>query len=149
MHSLWMNVWKMLRPPCVWERRRACCDRPVRRRQPARPARSAKHRLAEVWAAATLASLADEDLPAQHRAWVKLTRPLALVEDTVLLAAPNDFAKEILETRLRPVIATALSQQLGREVRVAVTVDSTLPDDTAGEPGEDSAHEPVADAPAT
>ena len=56
-----------------------------------------------------LASLDDDDLPAQHRAWIRLTRPLALVEDTVLLAAPNDFANEVLETRLRPVIAAALS----------------------------------------
>jgi chromosomal replication initiator protein len=84
--------------------------------------------LPEVWAAA-LASLDDDALPAQHRAWIRLTRPLALVEDTALLAAPNDFAKEVLESRLRPIIAAALSSQLGRDIRVAVTVDSALPED--------------------
>jgi chromosomal replication initiator protein len=84
--------------------------------------------LTEVWAA-TLAALDGDDLPAQHRAWIRLTRPLALVEDTALLAAPNDFAKEVLESRLRPVIAAALSKELGREIRVAVTVDSSLPDE--------------------
>jgi chromosomal replication initiator protein len=55
-------------------------------------------------------------------AWIGLTRPLGLVEDTALLAAPNEFAKDYLENRLRPVIAAALSAELGREIRVAVTV---------------------------
>ncbi|MDX6211582.1 MAG: chromosomal replication initiator protein, partial [Frankiales bacterium] len=86
--------------------------------------------LTELWASA-LASLDDDSLPAQHRAWIRLTRPLALVEDTALLAAPNDFAKEVLESRLRPVIAAALSRQLGRDIRVAVTVDSSLPGESA------------------
>ena len=89
-----------------------------------------------MWAA-TLAALDDETLPVQHRVWVRMTRPLALVEDTALLAAPNDFAKEILESRLRPVIAAALSSQLGRDIRVAVTVDPTIPDPVDGDDGDD------------
>ena len=59
----------------------------------------------------------------QQRAWLRTTRPLGLVEDTALVAVPNEFAKDVLETRLRPLITTALSIQLGREVRVAVTVE--------------------------
>ena len=62
------------------------------------------------------------DLPPQHRAWLAMTRPLALVEDTALLATPNDFAKDVLENRLRPLITQVLSNQLGRDIRVAVTV---------------------------
>ena len=77
--------------------------------------------LEEVWARA-LESLSEDQLSPQHRAWVALTRPLGLVEDTALLAAPNDFAKDVLESRLRPVIADALSTAYGREIRVAVTV---------------------------
>jgi chromosomal replication initiator protein len=69
-----------------------------------------------------MTGLADGSLSPQHRAWVNLTRPLGLVEDTVLLAAPNDLAKEVLESRLRPVVAGALSAVYGREIRVAVTV---------------------------
>jgi chromosomal replication initiator protein len=53
-----------------------------------------------------------------------LTRPLGLVEDTALLAAPNDFAKDYLENRLRPLIASVLSDELGRDIRVAVTVQN-------------------------
>ena len=62
------------------------------------------------------------DLPPQHRAWLAMTRPLALVEDTALLATPNEFAKDVLENRLRPLITQVLSNQLGRDIRVAVTV---------------------------
>src|SRR4051795_5566126 len=79
--------------------------------------------LEAVWIRA-IAELDDEALPAQHRAWMRLTRPLALVQDTAVLATPNDFAREVLDTKLRPVIVDALSRQLGRDVRVAVTVES-------------------------
>lgn len=81
--------------------------------------------LDDVWAQA-LDSLADSALSPQQRAFVNLTRPLGLVEDTALLAAPNDFTKDVLETRLRPVVVDALSQILGREIRIAVTVDPTI-----------------------
>jgi chromosomal replication initiator protein len=56
----------------------------------------------------------DSTIRPQHKAWISLTRPLGLVEDTALLAAPNDFAKDYLDNRLRPIIAAALSQELGR-----------------------------------
>jgi chromosomal replication initiator protein len=82
--------------------------------------------LDEVWARA-VEGLSDGQLSPQHRAWVGLTRPLGLVEDTALLAAPNDFAKDVLESRLRPVIAAALSAAYGREIRVAVTVQPSPP----------------------
>jgi chromosomal replication initiator protein len=78
--------------------------------------------LAMVWSR-VLDNLDNNSLPPQHRAWLPQTRPLGLIEDTALLAAPNEFAKEILETRLRTVISQALSAELGREIRVAVTVD--------------------------
>src|SRR5215813_11111588 len=80
--------------------------------------------LGEVWARA-IGRLDDDTIRPHHRAWIGLTRPLGLVEDTALLAAPNDFAKDYLENRLRPLIASVLSDELGREIRVAVTVQHT------------------------
>ena len=77
--------------------------------------------LVAVWRRA-LDGLEDGALSPQNRAWVQLTRPLGLVEDTALLAAPNEFTKDLLDTRYRELIAEALSTQLGREIRVAVTV---------------------------
>lgn len=93
--------------------------------------------LASVWAR-SLEGLSDGSLPPQHRAWMTLTRPLALVEDTALLAAPNEFAKDVLETRLRPLISEALAHELGREVRVAVTVDPSVMDSDADERFDDA-----------
>ncbi len=78
--------------------------------------------LAAVWSR-TLERLAAQGLlTPQFQAWVSLTRPLALVEDTVVLAAPHDFAKDVLESRLRPALTAALTAEIGRDVRVAVTV---------------------------
>ena len=71
----------------------------------------------------------DPSIRPQQKAWIGLTRPLGLVEDTALLAAPNDFAKDYLENRLRPLIASVLSEELGRDIRVAVTVQAP---ETAG-----------------
>ncbi|MDH2425566.1 chromosomal replication initiator protein DnaA [Sphaerisporangium sp. TRM90804] len=78
--------------------------------------------LGPIWARA-LESFTDGSVPPQQRAWLNMTRPFGLVNDTIILAAPNDFAKDVLETKLRPLIAQALSQEFGRPMRVAVMVD--------------------------
>jgi chromosomal replication initiator protein len=100
--------------------------------------------LAEVWAR-SLDGLADLQIQPHQRAWLKLTRPLGLVENTALIATPNEFVKEQLETRLRALVTQALSQQLGRDIQLAVTVDpspqATMPG--AG-PGTDLPPEPAA-----
>ncbi len=81
--------------------------------------------LTAMWNAA-LNSLSDGTLSPQQKAFVSLTRPLGLVEDTVLIAAPNEFTKDVLETRLRPLVSSALSQIIGRDIRLAVTVDPSI-----------------------
>ncbi|MGZ4749425.1 MAG: chromosomal replication initiator protein DnaA, partial [Oryzihumus sp.] len=68
--------------------------------------------LGPVWTRA-LAGLADGTLSPQHRAFLRLTRPVAVVGDTVLIAAPNDFARDVIENRLRTVLTDALSGELG------------------------------------
>jgi chromosomal replication initiator protein len=78
--------------------------------------------LADVWAR-SLDGLADLQIQPHQRAWLKLTRPLGLVENTALIATPNEFVKEQLETRLRALVTQALSQELGRDIQLAVTVD--------------------------
>jgi chromosomal replication initiator protein len=98
--------------------------------------------LAEVWARA-LEGLSDEALPPQQRVWMRLTQPLALVQDTAVLATPNEFTRTLLESRLRPLIIEALSRQLGREIRVAVTVEA-VPD---ADPGTDLVSEELESPP--
>jgi len=121
--------------------------------------------LAEVWAR-SLNELAEMQIEPAHRAWLKLTRPLGLVENTALIATPNEFVKEQLETRLRALITNTLSRELGRSIQLAVTVDPTAaapgmapvplgtvqagqiqpgPRDAAAA-GEDAGHDLVADA---
>jgi chromosomal replication initiator protein len=62
-------------------------------------------------------------LSPQQRAWVRVTRPLGLLDDTALLAAPSEFAKEAIERALRDPIVAALSRHIGRPVSLAVRVD--------------------------
>jgi chromosomal replication initiator protein len=78
--------------------------------------------LGEVWAR-SLDELSDLHIEPHQRAWLRLTRPLGLVENTALIATPNEFVKEQLETRLRALITHALSRELGRNIQLAVTVD--------------------------
>src|SRR5690242_21580740 len=62
----------------------------------------------------------------QQRAFVRLARPIGLLDGTALLAAPNDLTKEVLEQRMRESIIELLSAELGRPVRLAVTVDPSI-----------------------
>src|SRR5580692_8286701 len=80
--------------------------------------------LAQVWAR-SLKGLAEMHVGPSQLAWLKpeLTRPLGLVENTALIATPNAFVKEQLETRLRLLVTHALSKELGRPIQLAVTVD--------------------------
>jgi chromosomal replication initiator protein len=78
--------------------------------------------------------LDDDTIRPQQRAWIGLTRPLGLVEDTALLAVPTEFAKEYFEDRLRPLLANLLSAELGSDVRVAFTVDER-PEEPAEDDG--------------
>ncbi|MFI2708669.1 chromosomal replication initiator protein DnaA [Micromonospora sp. NPDC018662] len=87
--------------------------------------------LAAVWAAAT-EELADEIISAQQRAYLRLTRLRAIVEDTALLSVPDAFTRDVIESRLRPAITEALSRRLGRPIQVAVTV--RVAEDPGGRP---------------
>ncbi len=76
----------------------------------------------------TLEVLDSDGIPVQQRAFLSLAKLVGLIDDTVLIAVPNDFTKEIIETRLRDRVAATLGQQLGRDVRLAVAVDPSLAD---------------------
>ncbi|HET7014392.1 MAG TPA: chromosomal replication initiator protein DnaA [Streptosporangiaceae bacterium] len=78
--------------------------------------------LAEIWAR-SLNDLAGMQIEPYQRAWLQLTRPLGLVENTALIATPNEFAKDQLENRLRALITNALSRELGRNIQLAVIID--------------------------
>src|ERR1700679_790852 len=92
--------------------------------------------LSEVWTR-SLDGLSEMGLPASQLAWLRLTRPLGLVENTALIATPNPFVKEYLETKLRPLVIHALSKELGRPIQIAVPVDPSPvppPEEPSGPP---------------
>ncbi|MFE1799259.1 MULTISPECIES: chromosomal replication initiator protein DnaA [unclassified Streptomyces] len=63
--------------------------------------------------------------------WIKRCQPLALVADTALLAVPNEFAKNVLEGRLAPIVSETLTRECGRPIRIAITVDDSMGDSPA------------------
>ncbi|MDQ3579434.1 MAG: chromosomal replication initiator protein DnaA [Actinomycetota bacterium] len=89
------------------------------------------HDLDEVWqrVVADLSGTLDgatgetASLSAQQRAFLRLTRPLGLLDGTALLAAPTEFAKDAIERILRQQISEALGRHLGASVNLAVVVD--------------------------
>jgi len=70
-----------------------------------------------------------QDSP-QNRAFLTLTKPLGLLKgeggSNLLLAAPNSFAKDVLESRLKVALNNALSAKLGERINIAVTIDESL-----------------------
>ena len=76
-------------------------------------------------------------LSPQQNAMLNLTRPLGLVEDTAVLAAPNEFTQTVLESRMRRVLAEALSEQFGRAIRVAIQLEDA-PAEPAEEPRDEA-----------
>ena len=102
--------------------------------------------LAEVWAR-SIDGLSEMGLPPSQLAWLRLTRPLGLVENTALIATPNPFVKEHLETKLRPLVIHALSKELGRAIQIAVTVDPSPVATPEPPPGPPSSRLSVMDSP--
>ena len=66
----------------------------------------------------------DQDVKTMDAQWLRSTQPMGLMQDTALLATPNDYAKGVLEGRLLPAITEQLSREYGRPMRIAVIVDA-------------------------
>ena len=80
--------------------------------------------LVPVWARVVERLVNDPDVGDKDKQWVRRTQPMWMMHDTALLAAPNEFAKQVLEGRLLPQLSDALSREFGRPVRIAVMVDA-------------------------
>jgi chromosomal replication initiator protein len=85
---------------------------------------------ASVWDRAR--AVLEQSVTPQQRAFIGLSRLDGVVGETALLSVPHHFAKEIIEARLRQVISSVLSDEVGTDLRIAVVVDPSL--DT-GRPG--------------
>ncbi|SDD36493.1 chromosomal replication initiator protein DnaA [Geodermatophilus telluris] len=97
--------------------------------------------LAEVWD--SVRERLATSLTRQQNAMLNLTRPVGLVGGTAVLAAPNEFTQTVLESRMRRVLAEALSEQLGRDIGVAIQLED-LPADAATSAAEPPTRRPWA-----
>nr|WP_084126119.1 chromosomal replication initiator protein DnaA [Demequina sp. NBRC 110054] len=93
----------------------------------------------DVWRKALDHLVHHHGIGTQQRSFLRLVKPLAVVEDNVFLAVAEDFTKTFIESTMRGDVTSSLSQVLGREVRIAVTVDASVT------PSEIDVPEPQAD----
>ena len=66
--------------------------------------------MAQLWRT-TLEVLDSDGIPVQQRAFLSLAKLVGLLDDTALIAVPNDFTKDIVETRLRALRLEQAEQQ--------------------------------------
>jgi chromosomal replication initiator protein len=137
VHNLWINLWngRPQRPRCVLgdlRRRRGAPVKGAPERGPGsrgvniggnavEPQHSPDPDLLSVWR-----KLVD-DLPPNQNAWLRSSKPLALHENTAIIAVGDEFTRGRVEGRLRTWLEDALAAAFGRPVRLAVTVDPELP----------------------
>ncbi|WP_111555398.1 chromosomal replication initiator protein DnaA [Kitasatospora sp. SolWspMP-SS2h] len=100
-----------------------------------------------MWSRVVERLVSDSDVVEKDKNWVRRTQPMWMMHDTALLAAPNEFAKQVLEGRLLPQLTEAISQEFGRQVRIAVMVDATAAPAGEPDPESDLDHEPVPEWP--
>ena len=68
------------------------------------------------------------------RGWLQGMRPVALHDSLVILAVPNEFTRDRVESRLRPAIEQQLSDFYSRPIRLAIDVDPSVSDDEPRQP---------------
>ena len=64
-----------------------------------------------------------ERLDPPTRALLARCRALMLHGSTVMVSAPDEFTRERMENRLRSRIEEVLSDEVGRQVRIAINLD--------------------------
>ncbi len=72
--------------------------------------------------------------PPELRRWLDTGKPVALHQDVLMAAVPNNFTRNLLEGRFRSDIESALGSFFGRTVQLAVIVDESLTPVGADEP---------------
>src|SRR4051812_49590408 len=134
VHSLWTPVWNQcVRASTAGSRDRANGAHRGTGERPGSTPWGGRNGMAD--ATLDLATVWDQirerlatSLSPQQNAMLNLTRPLGLVEDTAVLAAPNEFTQTVLESRMRRVLVEALSERFGRDIRVAVQLEDARPE---------------------
>ncbi|XAN09355.1 chromosomal replication initiator protein DnaA [Ammonicoccus fulvus] len=91
-----------------------------------------------------------EAAPGQQRAWLQRTQPLMMQQSTVMVAVPDEFTRERIESKHRHSIEGTLSEIFQRDTRLAIMIDPSLLDElpaVAAEPAPVSPTSPAEPAP--
>ena len=67
--------------------------------------------------------------PPELRRWLDNSKPVAMHQDALMVAVPNNFTRNQLEGRFRPDIEQQLSRYFRRTIQLAVIVDATVTPD--------------------
>ncbi|MEY9870844.1 chromosomal replication initiator protein [Streptacidiphilus sp. MAP12-33] len=81
--------------------------------------------LASAWARVVERLANDPAVESMDKKWLQRTHPMGMMAHTALLAAPNEYAKGVLEGRLVQQITELLGQEFQRQVLIAVVVDAS------------------------
>ncbi len=100
--------------------------------------------LKDVWDTVVAALAEDVRVTPQQRAFLRLTRPIGLLDGTALVAVPDAYTREVLEQKVRGPVVDALALRLGGPVTLAVSVDPTL---TSEDDGPSTTEDDAPDAP--
>ncbi|BDZ42066.1 hypothetical protein GCM10025865_13650 [Paraoerskovia sediminicola] len=91
----------------------------------------------EVWAQTISTLESNPDLSNRQLAYIRLAKPMALLDDTMFLAVSHEHTRSYLETSVREDLMGAMASVLGRDVRFAITVDPQITSDPPSGPSRD------------
>ncbi|WP_114558359.1 chromosomal replication initiator protein DnaA [Desertihabitans aurantiacus] len=84
---------------------------------------TSQHAIAQAW------SYVLNTAPRAQRPWLRATKALTLHGSTLMVAVPNDFTRDQIETKHRHDIEERLSDHYQRPTHLALTVDTQLADE--------------------
>ena len=78
---------------------------------------------------------ADESLTKSEQAFLMIPQLVAVIGDTVVLAVPDEWSKNVLEQRLSPMLMAHLADLFGADIKkFSLFVDKTLENQPAPRP---------------
>ena len=82
--------------------------------------------ITQVWAQTLQVLEQRPDMTARQLAFVKLAKPMAVINGTAFIAVPHEQTRTYLETSVRDQLMSAMSSVLGYDVKFGITVDPEL-----------------------
>jgi chromosomal replication initiator protein len=93
--------------------------------------------LSSVWQGAV------DTLSPGAKVWVYSAKPLSLHNGIIIVAVQDDLTRAQLESRVRPALEQALTALVGQEIRLVVTIEPTLLDESLNTQSDLSTNGPV------